>query len=288
MRRRSIVFAACALTAVVVLPGAPALAAFGSSSPFCAPTILHDYLKPVKTMPPQHGTVELVGFGPKNVTVGGFYETEELLTGGGKVNVSVAYPRSTEHNDWVVTVKLASVDRQGDVEQLIGSFQRPIGEEGSPSSQYFSFHLAARPRIYRVQLTVRDRKGGILGRFGKYIRVLPAVPDTEFLLSAATYHRGEVVLGRVENYGTTWVSYGVEYRIERFDGEAWLPAPESPKEFIQPEIGTGPGTAGICLEFPIPPTLPSGHYRMVKEFGTGGRFGQPKHLVFAPEFDVIP
>lgn len=158
--------------------------------------------------------------------------------------------------------------------------QLKVGRPGPNAFGDLSFAVPDDPAIYTVEISFRNAGGKLLGRFGKYFRVMKAQSNVRLKLNASTYKAGDKLYARVENLGTEYVAYGVPYSIQRFDGESWLKAPQSPSgPWIMPLWVSPPGRSGHCNSFGIPADMPLGRYRVVK------RLKDPQRTLTA-EFDL--
>jgi len=112
---------------------------------------------------------------------------------------------------------------------------------------------------------------------------------TRLALNSGSYGPESTVFARIENFGTATVRYGAPYVIERLEGSTWVRAPESPRVFILPLWGAGPGRTGIdsCSRFWIPPSMRPGRYRMTKEVEYAVGKSRDRHpTILSAEFDI--
>ena len=153
-----------------------------------------------------------------------------------------------------------------------------------------SFPVSARPALYRVEISFENKSGKRLGRYGRYFRVVPIVRRARLGIESGTYLAGETVYARVENYGTIFVTFGVPYSVERYDGSTWARAPESPKgPWILPLLLAQSGYTGECLGFRSPVSMPPGLYRIVKgvEYPRVKPHGHESRATLTAEFEVV-
>jgi len=280
-----------ALAVLLVLPGRAGAVAYEPEPPFCQPHEAHDFLAPLKRMPKLHqpGKNGQIGFGPASLRL---RSTPSLLAGSGEVGVTLApLQRKAMRLHWTLGALLVKVDGRGRPVARVGRLLEPVGRLKPVAGQDFGLEVANEPGFYRLTVALLGATGKKLGQFGFYYRVLPSLGATARLrLDNSVYRPGTTVFGRVENFGTDYATYGVDYRIERLEGGVWTTAPESPDGFwIMIGLSSPPGMSGRCTAFGIPETMPPGRYRMVKAVSffswPGGERGAQ---ALAAEFDVVP
>jgi hypothetical protein len=292
MGKRAFCVAALML-ATLTIPEAAAANWPYSDVPFCRRTLLRNYMAPIERLPALHHTPldEGPAFKPRGVSINGHYD--QLLPGGGSLGFYIYYSgRPAVRLNWLVTAKLAGVDRRGQILSVVDGKQKAIRRPASDSSNDFSFEVPGKPALYKTTLTIRKLSGELLGRYGQYARVLEPKSETRLHLSATSVHPGEALYARVENLGTELVSYGVPYAIDAFDGATWAPAPQSPKgPWILPLLHSAPGYSENCSRFLIPTDMAPGLYRFVKDVTESSakditERGRPR--VLTAEFEVLP
>jgi hypothetical protein len=135
---------------------------------------------------------------------------------------------------------------------------------------------------------IRSLSGRKLAEFGNYYRVIRPTVHTRLTLDATTYRPGDTLFGRVENPGATVVLFGQEYKIEKPEGESWVPIIEA--QFVIPLYWVAAGvTSGHCIPFTIPTSMPAGRYRLSQEavISWSRLHGQLRPTLHA-EFEVVP
>jgi len=118
--------------------------------------------------------------------------------------------------------------------------------------------------------------------------------DVRLTLNGTTFQPGEEVLGKVENFGTELLFYGLGFGLERYDGAAWLPVDLSalfgrPFGFLLIGLGIGPGRSDDCSSaLPVPTSMSPGLYRMVKSVDVVGQrpFREGSRSIMA-EFTIV-
>ena len=188
---------------------------------------------------------------------------------------------------------MVRVDWKGRPVKPLDQLRRRVHSLGSGHGAAAGFEVGAQPAPYRLTVVFRSDTGKRLGAFGMYFRVVTPTSNTRLTLNATSYRPGSTVFDRIENFGTSTALYGESYTIEKWDGVAWSPAPETPRAFILPLYSVPGGKAGDdCSPFNIPPSMPPGYYRMVKsvEYSHGWPGLSPGHrqTVLTAEFEVHP
>jgi hypothetical protein len=271
-----------------IAPAASAVT-YEPAPPFCAPHVLKDHLAPLERLPalPSPPASGQLGFGPSSLRI---QSLPALVTGAGRVGYKLYLRRKAPsiHPRWRVTTTLSRVDWHGDEVEAITRTNRRLRTIKAGRGAGVQLELDGIPAPYRVLTVFHNKAGERIGGFGFYFRVVSLIGRARLVLNAHSYGPGQTVFGRVENLGTALVNYGVPYAIERLDGTTWSKAPESPPgPWIMPLLSSAPGMSGGCDNFWIPPTMPAGRYRMVKEVEIGSV--RPRDPTFlTAEFDVAP
>jgi Bacterial Ig-like domain len=279
--------------AIAVVP-ADAGARYETQPPFCERHTVHNYLPPFGRVPfarPPNPSGKL-GFGPSNVR---FTALPQLLIGKGEIGFELSRDHAgpLARFNWKVRAIGARVHLL-DGSTLIEKrweFQKRVHTVGRSHPVKLAFPVGSSPALYRIDVTFQNGGDEQLASFGAYFRVVPRTRHARLGLNATSYRPGDVVFGRVENFGTETAFYGVPYAIERFDGSAWAIAPESPRgPSILLLLNSPPGQTGDqCSTFPIPPTMPPGRYRMSKDVGYGVPFARDLHeATLTAEFELTP
>ena len=282
-----------ALVAAVAFSAVPTASAvtYEPTPTFCREATIRDYLAPLRRLPRLHSPPPSgrIGFGPTSLIL---TPRSPLLVGGGEIGyfISLAHEASPVSLRWNVTTTISRVDWKGRVEETLSQSRQRVSRIARNQRASVKFEVDHDPAVYRVTVVVQNWGGRKLGGYGLYFRVVRPTRDASLRLNAASFHIGQSVFGQLENRGTETVLYGAAYRIERLDGTTWVRAPESPRAFVAIGLYALPGRSGDCSSFWIPPTMPSGHYRMVK----GVKFAIPELRADGPErtlyaeFDVLP
>lgn len=271
----------CAIAAAVLLAPATAGSVVYEPEPsFCQQRIAHDHLSALEKLPrfrwPESGRL---GFAPRVR----LFSLPQLVSPFGAPNpTTVGYKLTagrgggTARPGWNLTATLTRISWHGRVLERIGRAEIE-GRSLSPGvGGGRRWDVGEEPGAYRLTLVFRSAAGKLLASLGRYFRVVQPVENVRLVLDPGAYRREETVFAQLRNFGTTRWGYGLGARIDRFNGSDWEEAPENPRMPV-PAIGLmlGPGAAGECESFWIPPTMQLGRYRIT--FG-----GLPA------EFDVLP
>jgi len=230
---------------------------------------------------------ERLPFAPATVSIQAY---DEFQVGDGWLGFQLRQTegRRTRPLGMLAIATFARIDYRGRVLKVLNRTQQT---HISTLKGYETLSLSSEvntPGLYRSDISFQSPSGASLGRYGAYTRVLPLrMRPPRLVLNARQFLPGEKVLARVENFSQGWISYGVPYSIQRWDGSAWTRAPESPRSFIKPLYGSGPGSTGPCLPFGISTTMPAGTYRMVKSIRTSGG-PQTLHAEFGLIASALP
>lgn len=240
----------------------------------CETKEVRDYTKPLVGLPKQRGLPvgDRLPFGPRGLMlrqVGGHpfvYSSERL-------GFALSYDQAVEVRprlNWRVTVKLAQVNRRGEVTKRLTSTQRRLGHGlyarrlRSQGGVALQMPFRFKPGVFRLEVVFRSRLDTKLGRFVEYVRALRYRPNAELVLSGTSFGPGETVFAQAREYGSGWLSLGDTYSIEIYNGAGWVKAPISPRQtsfLIGPLVGPGQATSTTCWAFTVPAGAQPGLYR---------------------------
>ncbi|HYJ23127.1 MAG TPA: immunoglobulin-like domain-containing protein [Solirubrobacterales bacterium] len=296
MRRRASTLAAAAIAALALAGATPAVGAVTyetAPAGFCRSTLLRDYLTPLDRLPKLRSPSPSgrLDFGPRSIRL---QPLPALLVGGGTIGYKLFLSEGarTQHPDWTVVTALARVNWRGRSAEAHSHARRQVTTVSSSREAGVDFRVNRYPAPYLLTISFRDKTGKELGEYGFYFRVVKATANARLGLSGTAYRPGSTVFARVENLGSSPVTFGAPYAIERPEGTAWVKAPESPKgPWIMPLFWTlGGMTEQGCQGFWIPPTMPPGRYRISKEaqFPALKGPGSDEPRLVSGEFDVTP
>lgn len=259
--------------------------------PLCAPAVIRDFSEPLERLPKLHTPPASgrVKFGPASLRLS---PLPTLVSGEGRVGYKLFLEGRARpiRPDWAVTTTLSRLNWKGRVVKVIDQLQRQVRIVRAGRGAGVQFEIKGVAAPYRVTTIFHSKSGRKLGEYGFYFRLVPPIASVGLGLNASTYGAGNTVVGQIENFGTLWASYGVQYAIERLEGAVWKKTPDSPEAFILPVHSAEPGKSGTgCSTFRIRPWAPPGRYRMSKEvfIETGPRSRVDPVTVYA-EFDVRP
>jgi len=227
-----------------------------------------------------------LGFGPSSVRM---RVLPRLVTPGGKVGFELSLNPGAEiaRPRWRVQTTLGRA-LSSEAGKPLERRERRVRTVSASRRTSFFFEAPSKPGSYFVTAKFKSLADRPLGYFRLHFRVTRPTLSARLAVYAMYNARGQTVFARIHNYGTVPVLYGAPYRIERFDGTSWSLAPESPSAFILPQYTAPPGESGAeCSSFEIPPSMPFGHYRMLKEVSFAGHPDQEATIVTA-EFNIVP
>jgi hypothetical protein len=295
MRRRASALVVVAIAALALSIAVPAAAVTYETAPtaFCRATVLRDYLAPLERLPKLHSPSPSgrLGFGPRSIRL---QPLPSLLVGGGTIGYRLFLSKGApaQHPNWTVVTTLARVNWRGRTAETHNHARRHLTTISRSHGAGEEFRVNRYAFPYLLTVVFRNAAGKELGEYGFYFRVVDATANARFGLSAPSYRPGSAVFARIENLGSSPVSYGAPYAIERLEGATWAKAPESPKgPWIMPLYWTAAGmTEKGCRGFWIPPTMPPGRYRISKEaqFPALRGPGSDEPRLISGEFDVAP
>jgi hypothetical protein len=186
--------------------------------------------------------------------------------------------------NWRIDTELALVNRSGSVTKTLASRHQRVGKLSDDNADLPLWFRVGRPAFYRVEATFFDSHGRKLGRYAEYFRVLKRRAEVRLELPEQQLRPGDVLETRLENAGTTFLSFGEEFSIDRYlDGE-WQPDPLAPDGFIMVEYVMFGGQAYVCRNVKLPSDVAPGHYRVSKRVQVDG--GSRRELV--ADFHVSP
>jgi hypothetical protein len=244
---------------------------------FCSNAALQDYLAPLRRMKdlreiPDSGRLP---FAPKNVSIK--LLEDGLRVGPGAIGFALldrAVGRERQLN-WEITAELLRVDRNGRSLGVVKVRKWALGKVDLHTAVgLLRLYVGGHPGYYRIDLSIRRRAGGSLGRYAEYVRVVRPTLDVRLALSHQSVARGQSIHARVENLGTEAVAPSSRLYLERFDGQLW----QTVASYLTPGLRSRvravltAGRAGRCVEIRIPPEQEEGPYRVRSEVA---RFGRP-------------
>ena len=250
------------LAAVVGIAGSPVAA---QASGFCEGSA-HNYLAHLTA--PLSGRFRRAGdlpFGPSGLKAKS-KSRSPISTAGTAAGYLVSYGhgRPPKSLNWTVTWTLhPSAPSRCRREDLGPSAEKKVTRAASGAIARVNGFVSGRPGFYRSLLTIQNRAGRVLGRFGEYLRILRPTFNAAVVLDSTTVSPGGSIRACLVNSGTTTLSYGEEFWIEQFDGSAWkaAPLPDPPLSFEPIGLSSGPGEQVSRWELTIPTSVDPGLYR---------------------------
>jgi hypothetical protein len=186
-----------------------------------------------------------------------------LLIGGSYSGVIV---------NWNVESKLTRVGSNG-LEEVVNTASGFLGSVDSRSEGTYLLRVPSLPGVYRYDISFSTETGLLLGSYSSYIRAVSPRLGASLAVKQKVLRPGGTLRVRVENRGTELLHYFYGYEIQRRVGATWqyvFSGPDGRVPKNQPNVL--PSVASECQEIPLPPSLPPGRYRVVKEI----RRGQPE------------
>jgi hypothetical protein len=190
--------------------------------------------------------------------------------------------------DWLVTAKLARIDRRGGLRKKLGWRREHVTHVGRDDPTHLIFQPPRAPGFYRLEVVFRNGAQRRIGRFGEYIRVLRPSLNVRLSLNQSSFKPGDRVVPRLENYGAAYLFFGlIGAYYEHYDGVSWGLASfgNGPKPAIG--LGIGPGASASCWAVQIPENASPGRYRFSLRAGYNyRRFSNQGNKTLSAEFDV--
>ena len=252
----------------------------------CHDRTVVDFAAPLKRMrPPRHSPpVGPLTYLPASLRLDRLSPT--LLVGPARVGFLLSNQsdggRSEKNAGWESRGTLTAVRGSGAALRVIGTKRQSLDDviSGAINSMSLApYRLPRQKGFYRLDLVLQ--RGAETHGYREYFRVLPRRVDLRLALSDHLPVGGERLTWRLENFGTTPVLSGLDYRIERLEEGDWVTDPLSPGSFPKVGYSMGAGDAGRCQSLQLPVDMELGRYRLSKSAFTGSR----RHRVFS-EFTV--
>jgi hypothetical protein len=171
--------------------------------------------------------------------------------------------------DWVVTTRIAKVDRKGNIVDIVSKKQASFGFVGDIRNLDFTMPLPISTGLFRYEVAFRNDVGRKLAKYSQYVRVVNPSLSVILRLNSDVYKPHERVFMQVANIGTIPISYGEGLRVARFDGNYWVPVvkffPQSGQRRV---LRLNAGEAGPCENLEIPAEATPGSYRIEKRIAS--------------------
>lgn len=247
---------------VAILIAGVACGSTRAAAVVCPPGHTSDYLRAVRSFPSVHRLPSngKPAFAPKGLWLslpGG------LQAGGGRSTFYLGSNRSPRYRlGWNLRFDTQLLSRSGKERALLSTsrirLNRPRSFASDPLS--LSSYLPARPAFYRLDVSIRDARGRAIAAFSEYVRVVPVRVGAKLALGSSVYRPGEAVGTRIENTGTSWLTFGRELRLEERTAEGWARAIGPPMYWPQMAFEIPGGAVGGCEQLPLSSSLPAGTY----------------------------
>lgn len=245
--------------------------------PFCEGAKVRNYEAPLDRLPPvRHAPEgEDLPFGPRNMSI---YQSafSRVIVGEGGFGYRFfddTYGiREKVNLDWDVKTTLSQIDRRGEVQRQIDGEDQFFGVVEDIGEMNFWLDAPRRLGLYRYDIEFRDHaSGALLGRYSEYLRVVKPTFHAGIAVNRDRVPPGQMVLARVENRGTGWISFGLEYKVQRLEGGSWVEQDLGVDGWLLPLILMPGGQSGWCMPYRVPADASPGRYRFVKGLGFSGR-----------------
>lgn len=262
--------------------------------PFCDERPAIDYSRPFERMPSVHRapTMGRLPFGPSEVSLGHTRDSS-IEPGGGRFGYMLSY-RSRKAGpirlDWEVMSRIVVVNGRGRATKVLGTSRRVIHLLQTTDLFNFGLSFTSRPSFYRYTFIIKRTNGKRLANYSQYFRVVPPSFKSELRTDVSTYHPGDTIALHVVNLGTEPILYDEAVGVQVLSGGSWELAPAfPPRPITRVARKLSAGGTGKCENILIPPSVPSGRYRLVKKVSAIDTRGQLRgqHRIMA-EFNVAP
>jgi hypothetical protein len=261
-------------------------------SQFCRDRVVHDYEKPLRSLPKLRAIPEHPSFAPSNTSLKRFSGPRDggsvvVLKAGEQALVKYGFS-ATQGSDrkfslhWTIIGRAVQVNFRGDVRRPLAHVERRVGVVGETAFNDISlgFTLPSDTGLYRVDLVFRGKDHKILGRYGEYFRVVRPKLSVRLAVNPLIAHPGQGISMRLLNFGTEPIGYGLPFLVEQFDGTGWTNYPLGFGWHL-PLLRLSAGQAAPCQTFGVPEDMPPGLYRFKKILVEPPRG-------FTAEFEVAP
>jgi hypothetical protein len=258
-----------------------ALLAFGAfpasaAARSCERETVVNYRSPLEALPsvrPVPGHRRLP-FGPARVRLSSI--GYELPSGSSIQGFRLGHwPTGAVTLHWKLDVQLRRVSRSNPGGDLIATRQATI-KRLKGHAEELTFPISSRSGIYRITIAITDADGRRLGRFGRYVRVLPTTSAATLSLLGGPFRPGEFIGGCLENRGTVPLQSGAA-RLERLEGTEWRRVVVGPEYAVSSSFDLRSFLAGEAERVfaYLPPDARPGAYRLAWA-------GQPLHIGSGP------
>jgi hypothetical protein len=262
------------------------------SSEFCKGSVLRDYAAPLREMPavrrvPAKGLVDL---GRVSLRISAL---PTILAGGGLVGFRTDPAADTSLKGggaWTIRLTLTRLNASGRPRNGQGQRRRilHVARLGQLPERIRSltFRVGPVPAFYRVDIRFRGNGGAERNwrdtrRFSEYFRVVRRTVEAALVTESRIYTPGDVVRARIENEGTSGLTFGYAFAVDRYNDTEWVEVLRSGAPLVAVDM---PGAyAWGCTYLHLSKQFALGRYRIRREAVTT-RSGHS--LTLTAEFDV--
>lgn len=262
-----------------------------ASAPFCSAPVVDNYRAPLEKLQPIPAVPEggALRFAPAGVTLAAT-GPQGLLVGGSTVGFRLTNSAPASNKaprlGWTVLERLIRLTNKGTSVHPAGLKRIDLKRLPPGKHRGLTFPLPGTPAIYSLEITIQNRRGRLLGRYGEYIRVVERTVSTGITLGAYDgIAPGSYLESCFENHGTAAVT-PTSTGLERLDRGVWRPVAVGPQyspaqTSIQRTLGPGEAERIGTL---VPPNALPGLYRL-NATGVVADSGEP--VALAAEFGVL-
>lgn len=183
-------------------------------------------------------------------------------------------------------LRLTRVTRGGRILGVVRRRKKRIGTIDASGTVPLSFRVGARPSIFRVDVWFRGARGAKLGHYADYFRSAKRTVEVKLALGSEEYRPSETLTMRLEDLGTTTITFGEAFELQRFNGSEWMSSPFVPTAWPAELLGLGPGGIQDCQRFALPSDIQLGRYRALKKYRVAPKTNGRSRFASA-EFDVV-
>lgn len=245
--------------------------------PFCKGVKVRDYEAPLGHLPPiRHAPEnEDLPFGPRNMSIYQSAYSRVIVGRGGfgyRFFDDTYGIRKQVNLDWDVKTTLSRIDSGGEVLRQIDGEEQYFGVVRDIGEMSFWLDTPPAPALYRYDIEFRNHaSGALLGSYSEYLRVVKPTFHAGIAVNRDRVRPGQSVFARVENRGTSWINFGLEYEVQRQEGDGWVEQDLGVDGWLLPMILMPGGQSGWCMPYRVSADAAPGRYRFVKGLGFSGR-----------------
>ena len=229
-----------------------------------------DYSRPFRSMPfvSKLPASEKLPFGPGFLSASispGTISSEGVLNPGQQVvlYLSAGAAKPNAKVGLSVETELKEVNARGRVLRVVRA--KVLNAQTADDLEQIAISVPRVRAFYRLDFAFSNLAGRRLRTYSNYLRALPARPSARVLLAPGPVLPGSELRWRIANLGTTTISSGAAFFIERKEGTGWVPEPFVPTSFPEYAFYVPAGWATDCERFKLPEGLPAGRYRVSKD-----------------------